>query len=83
MSKRQPTAHVVVQPFDFKPAAGLVDAIAEGLWHLDGVTPPQPNGSAPGSGEMSRDLLNLADQLDHAAALVRNQYWTWKGGLSL
>jgi hypothetical protein len=32
--------------------------------------------------QLNRELLNLADQLQLASALVRNEYWTGKGLLS-
>jgi hypothetical protein len=36
----------------------------------------------PSAAELNRRLLNLADQLTLASALVRNEYWTGKGLLS-
>jgi len=39
-------------------------------------------GNKPKEAQLNRELLNLADQLTFAAALVRNEYWTGKGLLS-
>jgi hypothetical protein len=36
----------------------------------------------PGAAEVNRRLLNLADQLALASALVRNEYWQGRGLLS-
>jgi hypothetical protein len=44
-----------------------------------------PTGSRRNTSEreraasLSRELLHLADHLDHTAALVREQYWSMKG----
>jgi hypothetical protein len=39
-------------------------------------------GNKAGAAQLNRELLNLADQLQFASALVRNEYWTGKGLLS-
>lgn len=82
MSRQQPTTHVHVDPLDLREAIGILEKVLEGLRELDGVTPPQPSGNAPGSGDMARRLLNYADQSTYAGSVIRNQYWTWKGGVA-
>lgn len=39
-------------------------------------------GNKASAAQLNRELLNLADQLQFASALVRNEYWTGKGLLS-
>ena len=39
-------------------------------------------GNKASEAQVNRELLNLADQLQLASALVRNEYWTGKGLLS-
>jgi hypothetical protein len=39
-------------------------------------------GNKASEAQLNRELLNLADQLQLASALVRNEYWTGKGLLS-
>lgn len=38
-----------------------------------------PNVNRPDVAKLGRDLLHLADQLELAAQLVRNEYWVLKG----
>lgn len=39
-------------------------------------------GNKPAVAHLNREMLNLADQLGLAAALVRNEYWSGKGEMS-
>lgn len=39
-------------------------------------------GNKPVEATLNRGLLNLADQLQLATALVRNEYWTGEGLMS-
>ena len=53
------------------------------LESLDGtVIADTTLGNNPSAAQLNRELLNLADQLQLASALVRNEYWTGKGLLS-
>lgn len=81
--QQQPTTNVLTAPLSFSEARRLIKEVDAVLDGLEGVRPPNPNGSAPGSGETARELLNAADALAYASALVRNEYWHWKGGVSL
>ena len=60
----------------------LSDA-SKAIESLDGtVIADTTLGNKPSEARLNRELLNLADQLQLAAALVRNEYWTGKGLLS-
>jgi hypothetical protein len=39
-------------------------------------------GNRPADARLNRTLMNLADQLLLASVLIRNEYWTGKGGMA-
>jgi hypothetical protein len=59
--------------------AGALDAIKS----LDGAEIDDTTlGNKPAEARLNQELLNLADQLQLAPALVHNECWTGKGLLS-
>jgi hypothetical protein len=61
----------------------VLSDVAKAVESLDGtVIDDTTLGNKAGAAQLNRELLNLADQLQLASALVRNEYWTGKGLLS-
>lgn len=63
---------------DLSTVAEILEDCAVLTTELNGQT--IPNGSDVA--RLNRNLLNLADQLGLAAALVRNEYWQGREGIS-
>lgn len=68
---------------DLTMAQRIVSDTVLVLKDLDGsMTDNTTSPSKAEIAQVNRELLNVADQLALAAALVRNEYWTGKGLLS-
>jgi hypothetical protein len=61
----------------------MLGDIGQAVKSLDGTELDDTTlGNKAREARLNRELLNLADQLQLASALVRNEYWTGKGLLS-
>lgn len=75
----QPGETPVGETMSFSTAFEVLADVIESLEPLD----DQPlEVTREGKAEVSRTLLNAADQLDLAASLVRNVYWQTRGRAS-